>query len=113
MRSQNIPYCHHCQKVARPNILMFGDYSWVSRRTAIQEENFDDFIQANANNKLVIIEIGAGTAVPTIRNLSQRLGSKQLATVIRINPREPQIHAPHFSFAGGAIDTLTLIQNEL
>ncbi|MCK4503008.1 MAG: NAD-dependent deacetylase [Desulfuromonadales bacterium] len=111
MRSADIPYCPHCQRVARPNILMFGDYSWISRRTAIQEENFDDFLHLNAANKLVIIELGAGTSIPTIRNLSNQLGQKQQATVIRINPREPQIKAPHFSFAGGAIEILEQIQN--
>ena len=38
MRSRAIPRCIHCNAVARPNILMFGDYGWISARTV--KENF-------------------------------------------------------------------------
>jgi NAD-dependent SIR2 family protein deacetylase len=113
MRSLDVPRCPQCRRVARPNILMFGDYSWVSKRSAIQEENFDDFLQHNSNNPMVVIEIGAGSAIPTIRHLSEKLGQQQKTQVIRINPREAQIRAPHFSFSGGAVDVLTQIKNAL
>ena len=113
MRSLDVPRCPQCRRVARPNILMFGDYSWVSKRSAIQDENFDDFIQHNRNNPMVVIEMGAGSAVPTIRHLSEKLGQQQKTQVIRINPREPQIRAPHFSFCGGAVDILTQIKEAL
>ncbi len=113
MRAAEVPRCPKCGKVARPNILMFGDYSWLSKRSAIQEENFDDFLQKNSAGRLVVIEMGAGSAVPTIRNLSEQLGSREQARVLRINPREPQIRSPHFSFASGAVDTLTSIQENL
>ena len=113
MRSKNVPACPKCQRVARPNILMFGDYSWLSKRSALQEENYDDFLQTNGNNKIVVIEIGAGSAIPTIRHLSEQLGQRRQASVLRINPREPQIRAPHFSFSGGAVEVLTQIQDAL
>jgi len=113
MRSHTVPTCPRCNKVARPNILMFGDYGWVSKRTAIQEESFSDFIQPNQDNKIVIIEMGAGSAIPTIRNLSEKLGRYQQATVIRINPREPHIKTPHLSFADGAVATLKHIDDQL
>ncbi len=113
MRSKNVPNCPKCQRVARPNILMFGDYSWLSKRSAIQEENFDIFLQNNDNRKIVVIEIGAGSSVPTIRHISEQLGQRQQATVLRINPREPQIRAPHFSFSGGAVEVLTQIYDAM
>jgi len=113
MRSLNVPQCPQCQRVARPNILMFGDYSWLSKRSAIQEENFDDFLQNNNNNQMVVIEMGAGSAIPTIRHLSEKLGQRPKTSVIRINPREPQIRAPHFSFSGGAVETLNQIKSAL
>ena len=113
MRSHAVPICPNCNNVARPNILMFGDYGWVSRRTAIQEESFSDFIQPLKDKKIVIIEMGAGSAIPTIRNLTEKLGRYPQATVIRINPREPQIRAPHLSFSEGAVATLKLIDDEL
>ncbi|MDX2493909.1 MAG: Sir2 family NAD-dependent protein deacetylase [Desulfuromusa sp.] len=113
MRVKDVPICPECQRVARPNILMFGDYSWLSKRSAIQEENFDDFLQLNKNSQMVVIEIGAGSAIPTIRHLSEQLGQQQQTNVLRINPREPQIRAPHFSFSGGAVEILSQIQDSL
>lgn len=75
-----LPRCKHCGDVMRPNILMFNDYSWISTRTDQQIERMRDWI-ARVNN-LVVIEIGAGRAIPTVRNQSERLQKP----VIRINP---------------------------
>jgi len=113
MRAKNVPICPECQRVARPNILLFGDYSWLSKRSAIQDENFDDFLQLNKNSRMVVIEIGAGSAIPTIRHLSEQLGLQQQTNVLRINPREPQIRGPHFSFSGGAVEVLSQIRDSL
>jgi len=113
MRARNVPHCPRCRRVARPNILMFGDYSWLHHRTAQQESRFDAFLKDNRENHIVVIEMGAGSAVPTIRNLSERLGHHDRVRVVRINPREPQIHTPHFSFAGGAVETLNQIKKAL
>jgi hypothetical protein len=92
---------------------MFGDYSWLHQRTAVQEDNFDSFLQLNRGGQMVVIELGAGSTIPTIRHLSERLGQRHQAKVLRINPREPQIDAPHFSFAGNAIEVLSQIQDAL
>ncbi len=113
MRATDVPKCPKCQRVARPNILMFGDYSWLHQRTAVQEDNFDGFLQLNRNGQMVVIELGAGSTIPTIRHLSERIGQRYQAKVLRINPREPQIGAPHFSFAGNAIEVLSQIQDAL
>jgi len=106
MRSEDIPYCPRCQQVARPNILMFGDYAWLYQRTAAQEDKFDTFLRNNSNGRIVVIEMGAGTAVPTIRNLSEQLGKQKNTRVLRINPHEPQIASPHLAFSAGAVETL-------
>ncbi|MBN1959144.1 MAG: NAD-dependent deacetylase [Desulfuromonadales bacterium] len=113
MRALNVPHCPRCRRVARPNILMFGDYSWLHQRSARQEDNFDRFLNTHRRNNLVVIEMGAGSAVPTIRNLSERLGRNEHVRVVRINPREPQINTPHFSFSGGAVETLQQIDQAL
>ena len=39
-------------------------------------------------DKLVVIELGAGTAVPTVRNTSQQIAKRFNVSLIRINPRE-------------------------
>jgi len=113
MRAAATPRCPHCNNVSRPNILMFGDYAWLHQRTADQENNFDSYLKKNSQNSMVVIEIGAGTAIPTIRNLSEQLGRRQRTRVLRINPREPQINAPHLSFSSGAVSTLRQIDNSL
>jgi hypothetical protein len=113
MRSRSIPKCIHCRAVARPNILMFGDFSWISRRTAAQEKRFHDFLELHAEERVVIIECGAGTAIPTIRYLGERLGTGPGATLIRINPREPQTPPPHLSLPCSALEGLSTIDAAL
>lgn len=77
---------------------MFGDWSWLSQRTREQEQQFDRFLDALGEKRTVVIEMGAGTAIPTIRATSERLGWRRTATtVLRINPREPEIKPPHIS----------------
>lgn len=113
MRARHIPACIHCGGVARPNILMFGDYGWISERTARQERHFDEFLADNRHKPLVVLEVGAGTAIPTIRFTSERLGMGYGARVIRINPREAQIPAPHLSLPCGALEGVRGIEAAL
>ncbi len=40
------------------------------------------------NIKLTIIELGAGTAVPTVQNTSDKIAKRFTSSVVRINPRE-------------------------
>jgi len=91
-----LPKCPKCGAIARPNILMFGDWSWLSQRSNEQSTNLFNWQRNLKNNsaKPVIIEIGAGRAVPTVRMKSERLAQEFNATLIRINPRDFQI--PHY-----------------
>lgn len=109
MRAQYIPKCINCTSVARPNVLMFGDFSWIGSRSYLQEDCFEKFLHNNRGN-MVVIEMGAGSAIPTIRRLSERVGSRYKATVIRINPREPMIASPHISLESGALEGLKGIE---
>jgi NAD-dependent SIR2 family protein deacetylase len=111
MRAEHVPTCPHCNGTARPNILMFGDFSWLSSRTHGQEMRFDMFIEQHRSSPLVVIEMGAGTAIPTIRHMSEQIGYRLDATVIRINPREPDIESPHLSLECGALEGLRLIES--
>lgn len=113
MRAQHLPRCRQCQGVARPNILMFGDFSWISVRTEAQEQRFHDFLLSNNGKNLVIIEIGAGTAVPTIRHLTQQLARKKNSRAIRINPREAEICGENISIAAGGLEALEIIDSLL
>lgn len=109
-----LPRCAGCGEVSRPNILMFGDWSWLPDRTRIQERAFERFLAAHAGKRIAVIEMGAGSAIPTIRATSERIGwNLEHATVIRINPREPEIKPPHLSLPCGAFEGLQNINNLL
>ncbi|OQX74815.1 MAG: NAD-dependent deacetylase [Campylobacteraceae bacterium 4484_4] len=86
--TSEIPSCPRCGGVARPNILMFGDYRWISRRTDLRYERMRIWLEKKSRTKMVIIEIGAGTAVPTVRMMSEKIMRDYNATLIRINPGE-------------------------
>lgn len=82
-----LPKCKNCGRLARPNILMFGDSDWVPNRTYEQMNNLENVLN-NPKSKMTVIEIGAGEAVPRIRVFGQRLADRENATLIRINPDE-------------------------
>ena len=109
MRARTIPRCQFCREVSRPNILMFGDWSWISDRTNVQQGRYRTFLESNRGKKIVVIEMGAGKAVPTIRYTSEGLGEPPHTTVIRINPREAEIDDPHISLEYGALEGLQQI----
>ncbi|HIJ81092.1 MAG TPA: NAD-dependent deacetylase [Desulfuromonadales bacterium] len=115
MRARGVlPVCPDCGEICRPNILMFGDWSWLPDRTRTQEHRFDQFLQDHADRRIAVIEMGAGTEIPTIRALSERIGwSLENAHVIRINHREAEIKAPHLSIPCGALAGLQEIDAAL
>ena len=108
-----LPKCPKCGAIARPNILMFGDWNWLPERSEKQNSNFYHWQQKLKKNnaKVVIIELGAGRAVPTVRMKSQRLAQEFNATLIRINPRDYQIsgNIKGIELATGAIDGINAI----
>ncbi len=113
MRAQHIPQCPRCAAVARPNILMFGDFSWISERSDQQSYRFNHFLYEHRHENLVVVEIGAGTGVPTIRRMSEHLGARRNTTVVRVNLREPQIQFPHISVPCGGLKALRGIDETL
>lgn len=71
----------------RPNILMFGDWGWDSSRTDKQYKRMDKWLRNVNLRKTVVIEVGAGTSIPSVRRTSEQF-QIQGATLVRINPRE-------------------------
>jgi NAD-dependent SIR2 family protein deacetylase len=114
MRSRSIPRCPRCGNVSRPNILMFGDWSWLSGRTDCQQARYQGFLDRMQGKRWVVVELGAGTTIPTIRATSERLGHRlDSVRVIRINPREADIRHPHLSLPCGALEGLRHIDRFL
>ena len=84
------PTCPTCGLLARPNVLMFGDSAWSSLRSDEQEDRLDAWL-ATAPRPLVVVECGAGSAIPTVRWFGERLARRGAAFLVRINPREPDL----------------------
>lgn len=76
------PMCPWCKGLARPNILMFGDAEWIDDRMREQRARLN--VWRSRVDRLLVIEIGAGTAIPSVR----LFGENQGALLIRINPTE-------------------------
>jgi len=98
-----LPHCPHCGALARPNILMFGDWGWIERRTTLQYQRLQQWLATV--DRLVCIEIGAGTNIPTVRHFSEDCGGR----LIRINPSEAEIPDPTrgIGLASGGLDGIT------
>jgi NAD-dependent SIR2 family protein deacetylase len=81
----DLPHCPRCGALARPNILMFGDWEWIGRRSEAQEQELAAWLAAV--DRPVCIEIGAGTSIPSVRHFAETCGGR----LVRINPNESQV----------------------
>ena len=79
-----LPQCVRCGRLARPNVLMFGDWGWVPDRFDEQQQRYHNWLRQLAGKRLAVIEFGAGTGVPTVRWECERRGGQ----LIRVNPRD-------------------------
>lgn len=93
-------------ELLRPNILMFGDWGWDSSRTDKQHERMMRWLDNVRLSRTVVIEVGAGTSIPSVRMTSRHLQERG-ATLVRINPREPQ--GGDFSLPMGGLEALEKI----
>ena len=75
-----LPRCPTCGGLARPNILMFDDVEWLGHRYEAAVNRAHEWVQSV--ERLVIIEIGAGRAIPPVRRFGERSGGR----LIRIGP---------------------------
>src|SRR5205814_227123 len=63
--------------------------------------------------RLVIVECGAGTAIPSVRHFCEGSARSHRATLIRINPQEPTTPAGHIDLAMPAQKALLAIDEEI
>ena len=113
MRARSVVGCPRCGGVARPNILMFGDYSWLPERTHTQLARFDAFVADLGGRRVVAVELGAGTAIPSVRMRCEGISRLPGATLVRVNPREAQAPPGAISLAAGALAALDAIDRAL
>lgn len=107
------------QLLARPNILMFNDWYFVETRVDAQTPRFQDFILKNcarSPDPFVVVELGAGLTVPTIRWKGEGLvQAGKNGLMVRINPRDTDTpnKTQFVSLPLGGLDALEKIEAEI
>jgi len=108
----DVPTCPDCGLPLRPNILMFGDFGWLDARYEAQRARLGPWL--GRLRRPVVVELGAGTAIPSARNFSHAVVRDFGGRLVRINPREPQVPAPRdVGLAMGALAGLQAIDQAI
>ena len=106
------PRCPRCSALARPNIMMFGDPAWVEGRSNRQVAALKHWL--DGADRIVAVEVGAGTAIPSVRHFTHMLTIDHGARLVRINPREARVPTSRdVSLAAPALASLQAIDLEL
>jgi NAD-dependent SIR2 family protein deacetylase len=93
LRATNLPVNEE-GRLLRPNILMFDDWEWLSSRADAQEKAFDEWLsQFSKTDRIVILEFGAGDAIPTLNYKAQYLRRHFDTTYIKVNPNRSRLKA--------------------
>ena len=82
------------QHIGVPNVKMFDDKNFDEARSDDQKERYEAWVAGTAPGaKLVVVEVGAGTKVDTIRGHCERLVDdwNGPATLVRINLDESDV----------------------
>jgi NAD-dependent SIR2 family protein deacetylase len=106
-----LPKCPACGALARPNILMFGDMGWVLGAREAQDERYHRWLKGllKQSAKVVVVEIGAGSTIATVRYNSERVARNTLGTLVRINTRESDVPEGHIGLPLGAAEGIQRI----
>jgi len=120
------PQCKFCPSLARPSILMFQDDCWLEDQvpgeySTVWESAVKKALRFNEDKKLVILEIGCGNRVTTIRRAVEYFPQSETAdqvTVIRVNPEFPfpdqkDIDFKFISILSRGIEAVTTISKYL
>jgi NAD-dependent SIR2 family protein deacetylase len=99
-----LPRCPDCGDLQRPQVMMFNDPAFNYCTVDTQLARYREWESAKSN--ILGIEIGAGTGIPSIRIF----GNERTATLIRINPYEPDISRPQdIAIPATAIEGIDLV----
>ncbi|BBE91534.1 hypothetical protein NTHiID11_14790 [Haemophilus influenzae] len=102
------PHCPYCGGFARQNVLMFNDWSYASQYQDFKKVRLESWLKEVQN--LVVIELGAGKAIPTVRRFSERTAKAKKGGFIRINPQDAGVPKMYFlSLEMKALDALKAI----
>jgi NAD-dependent SIR2 family protein deacetylase len=104
-----LPASPECGGMARPNVLMFGDWGWDPSHSEAQQQSLASWLSSIDGSRLVIVECGAGTAVPTVRHTCEDIAHRYRGKLIRVNVREADVPSGHISVAMSALAALSAL----
>ncbi len=105
----DLPRCIRCGTLARPHVLMFDDRGWIDGLSE-KRKCFDRWLESTSHP--VVVEIGAGTALPSVRHFTRNVIRNHGGSVVRINPRDWAVpEGDGVGLAVGALDGLREIDS--
>ncbi len=124
---ESLPMCPYCKGPSRFNVCLVADNHFNKIRFDHQTAHWEAFLTEKLSKtlKIVVVEVGAGTNIPTIRRLSAALTRRFGATLVRINLDDPELDRSvdighliqnnvHVSIGTlGALDALARIDEEI
>lgn len=108
-----LPSCARCGALVRPALLMFSDAMWNGSRSEAQMRRYQRWLNERRDMRVTVIEMGAGTHIPTVRAHSEQLMEAAGCALVRINPREAHGPAGTIALACGAEEGLSAIDTIL
>ena len=124
-----IPMSKYDQQYARPNVCFFNDQDYFNTTRFYKvDKKYSEWYMNNAykNKKLVVLEIGAGKIVPTVRDTSETMIKEHLellskntnfnnknineyAKLIRINPLDNDVPEGHIGIKLTGLKALKML----
>ena len=103
------PRCPGCGGLTRPNVVLYGDDTFDDAHVRAQQERYKQWRQDMRGASLCIIELGAGTTIPTVRHACEDAKFRGNGTLIRVNVHAPEGPDGTLSLGGRALDMLQRI----
>lgn len=108
-----LPQCPRCGALARPNVMMYDDTRWVDLVRCEQQQRFDAWLASVRGKRLVVVEIGAGEGVASVRRIGDRMLERSRVSLVRINPTATEEDEPVHVLRLPALTAVELINQSL
>ncbi|ABO59133.1 Sir2 family NAD-dependent protein deacetylase [Burkholderia vietnamiensis] len=109
LEAPDLPRCDACGGLARPNFLMFEDRRWIGTRTSRQWACMQEWLGSVA--RPVVIEVGAGTAVPSVRVFAESLRGPLIR--VNLDASDVKANGVGVGIRGRALDVLSAIDDAM
>ena len=108
-----LPHCPSCGCIARPNVLMFRDMSWDDSLACGQQAELNKWLQVVKRSRVCCVELGAGLAIPSVRQLCEQVAVAFDTPLIRMNPFESSVSDGNIGLLMSALAGLQAINSLL